>query len=284
MKEQSGGFFKALKVLGSVIPGDRLKTAVYLSLVATPRRFLRKSINGFYRMDHIYEVLKEARSLYEGKFSILEFGVADGYSFTKKLFATRYLKLEDRVMVHGFDTFEGLPEETGAADQALVPGEEWIKGQFRGRYAALSEHCRRKYRNFELHRGLFEDTITEDFLASLHEHLPILIWIDCDYYSSTKTVLERLLPFIPSGCVFYFDDIYQNYSSRFTGEMRAVHEMNQGLFGDGLELVPDPALTWDSNRVYRFLNVNAKLQYQLRPDVLPTADPVRRRRNDSPLP
>ena len=284
MKEQSKGFFKALKVLGSVIPGDHLKTAFYLNLVAAPRRFLRKSVNGFYRMDHIYDVLKESKAFYEGKFSILEFGVADGYSFTKKLFATRYLKLEDRVMVHGFDTFEGLPEETGAADQAIVPGEEWIKGQFRGRHEALLEHCRRKYRNFELHKGLFEDTITEDFLASLHEYLPVLIWIDCDYYSSTKTVLKRLLPFIPSGCVIYFDDIYQNYSSRFTGEMRAVYELNQGMFGEGIELVLDPTLTWDSNRVYRFLNVNAKVQLELPQQLLPKADPVRRRSNDSPLP
>lgn len=267
-----------------MVPGDYLKTAVYLGFVAAPRKFLRKSINGFYRMDHIYEVLKEAKALYEGKFSILEFGVADGYSFTKKLYATRYLKMEDRVMVHGFDTFEGLPEETGAADQALVPGEEWIRGQYRGRHESLLEHCRRKYGNFELHRGLFENTITEDFLTSLHEYPPILIWIDCDYYSSTRTVIERLLPFIPSGCVFCFDDIYQNHSSRFTGEMRAVFELNQGMFGDGLELVIDPALTWDSNRIYRFLNVNAKMRLELRRDVLSAADPVRRRGNDSPLP
>ena len=87
------------------------------------RRFLRKSIGGFYRMDHIYEVCKEFRSLYEGKFSILEFGVADGYSFTKKLYATRYFGMEDRVMVHGFDTFEGLPEIHDPKDRALVTGE-----------------------------------------------------------------------------------------------------------------------------------------------------------------
>ena len=68
-------------------------------------------------MDHIYDVLREFGRFYDGRFSILEFGVADGYSFTKKLYATQYLGMEDRVMVHGFDTFAGLPEMADPADE-----------------------------------------------------------------------------------------------------------------------------------------------------------------------
>jgi hypothetical protein len=282
MHDRADAFKRVLKVVGSLLPGERLKAATYLNCIAAPRKFVRKSIGGFYRMDHIYDVCREFGRLYEGKFSILEFGVADGYSFTKKLYATRYLEMEDQVIVHGFDTFEGLPENRDRADRALVEGEEWIEGQYHGRYEDLFSYCASRYSNFRLHKGLFQDTLTDGLLAEFEEHLPILIWIDCDYYSSTRQVFERLTPYIPSGCVIYFDDINHNFGSRFTGEMRAVWEINRGAFGDRVELVPDYELSCDTNRVYRFVNLEARVQHRRRPR--PAADPVRYRRDDSPFP
>ncbi|GBE11837.1 hypothetical protein BMS3Bbin14_00350 [bacterium BMS3Bbin14] len=282
MKEKGGIFIVLLNVIGRLIPGTYLRTFVYLNGIAATRKFLRKSIGSFYRMDHIYDVLKEFKKHYRGNFSILEFGVADGYSFTKKLYAVRYLKMEDHIKVHGFDTFTGLPDKTSSADNSLVAGGEWREGHYKGRYDNLTKYCRSKYKNFKLHKGLFEETITDDFLETLAEQPPILIWIDCDYYSSTKVIFEKLIPYIPTGCVIYFDDIYFNFSSRFTGEMKAVWEVNQGEFGEGIELVLDSALSWDSNRVYRFININQKKSYELIAPV--KEDPVRRRRDDSPLP
>jgi hypothetical protein len=282
MHEKGGPFLKALSAIGRCLPGERFKTTVYLNCIAAPRKMLREAVTGFYRMDHIYEVLREFGDHYEGRFSILEFGVADGYSFTKKLFATEYLGMADRVVVHGFDTFAGLPECDGEAEEALVGGEEWVPGTYLGRPEDLRAYCDRRYRNYQLHKGLFEETLTDDFLATLEEFVPILIWIDCDYYSSTKQVFERLTPYIPTGCVIYFDDIHFNFSSRFTGEMRAVAEINSGRFGNGVELVPDRALTWNSNRVYRFINLNAITKHRLKDR--PAGDPVRYRRDDSPFP
>jgi hypothetical protein len=282
MEDRARALGQILKVVGSLLPGDRLKTAAYLNCIAAPRRFLRKSIGGFYRMEHIYQVCKEFGSFYEGKFSLLEFGVADGYSFTKKLYATRYLGMEDRVVVHGFDTFEGLPEIDDPEDRALVAGEVWIPGQYRGRYENLLSYCESKYSNFRLHKGLFADTLTDQILRQFEEYVPILIWIDCDYYSSTKQVFERLTPYIPTGCVVYFDDLHYNFGSRFTGEMRVVCEINQGAFGRGVELVPDRELSLDTNRVYRFVNLEAKVRHRRR--ARSPVDPVRRRRDDSPFP
>jgi hypothetical protein len=282
MHEKGGAFAKVLDAVGRCVPGERLKTMVYLNCIATPRKVLREAVNGFYRMDHIYEVLREFGQHYEGCFSILEFGVADGYSFTKKLFATKYLGMAERVVVHGFDTFTGLPELNNAADDALVRGEEWIPGNYLGRLEDLRAYCSQKYDNYQLHPGLFEDTLTDKFLSTLEEDLPILIWIDCDYYSSTRQVFERLTPYIPTGCVVYFDDIHFNFSSRFTGEMRAIAEINDGAFGAGVELVPDRALTWNSNRVYRFINLNARAKHRLKAQR--AGDHVRYRRDDSPFP
>ena len=78
---------KIMRLIGKFLPGDYLKTTFYLNAIAKLRKALRLLLNSFYRMDHIYEVLQEFKSTYKGNFSILEFGKADGYSFTKMLYA-----------------------------------------------------------------------------------------------------------------------------------------------------------------------------------------------------
>ncbi len=275
---------KVLRAVSSLLPGDYLKTAVYLNCIEKPRRTLRTALNTFYRMDHIYAVLAEARDNYQGNFSILEFGTSDGYSFTKMLYATRYLKMEHRVTVHTFDSFEGMPPSADARDLDLVGGDPWAPGQFRGRYEHLRSYCESKYRNFGIHKGYFEDSLTPAVLDSLRRELPILVWIDCDYYSSAKVVMERLMPYLPNGCVIYFDEYDNlNYGSRFTGEARLVHEINSGVFGDDIELVRDDQLGLNSKRIYRFMRFASNLQYS--PVTTENApNIVHVRTNDSPLP
>lgn len=83
--------------------------------------------------------------------------------------------------------------------------------------------------------------------------------------------------------MIYFDEYEFNHGSRFTGEARVVHEINQGQFGEGVELVLDTDLSLASKRVYRFINLNVRTQFVPRVKTnLPTA--LRRRTNDSPFP
>ncbi|HWP34748.1 MAG TPA: class I SAM-dependent methyltransferase [Thermodesulfobacteriota bacterium] len=274
---------RALRLLGRILPGDFLKTAFYLNVIARPRAALRVALFGFYRMDHVYAVLREFGTGYRGRFSVLEFGTAAGYAFRKILYATRYLGLTDRVVVHGFDSFEGLPAPVRSEDADLVAGDDYVAGQYRASYEALEAYCRRRYPNARLHKGDFGETLTEAFLASLRQEPPILVWFDCNYYRSARVVFERLLPVLPSGCVLYFDDYDWNYGSRFTGEARLVHEINTGRFGDGVELVLDPALSLLSRRVYRFVARDATVRYErVRPRQAAAA--ARLPSGDSPLP
>lgn len=231
----------------------------------------------------MYEVLSEAKKNYAGDFSILEFGTSDGYAFTKILYAARYLGMSDRVIVHTFDSFEGMPMPVGQADRDLICNDDWVQGQFKGRYENLERYCRGQYRNYHIHKGYFQDTLTDEFLVSLRSQLPILIWLDCDYYSSCRTVFDRLIPYIPNGCTIYFDEYEFNYGSRFTGEARLVNEINRGMLCDDIELVLDRNLSLLSQRVYRFIRPNADFQYKL---VAPTnwREQVHLRSNDSPLP
>jgi len=245
---------RVLRALGHLLPSDYLKTLFYLKLIDSPRRLLRKGLFQFYRFDHVYGVLRDCKKRYRGRFSILEFGTSAGYSFVKLLYATRFLGLEDRVTVHGFDSFEGMPRAADRRDEDLVEGDSWGEGQFRGSYEDLQSHCGKRYKNFRLHKGWFENSVNEAALSSLQTELPILVWIDVDYYSSARTVLERLIPYLPNGCVIYFDEYDNlNFGSRLTGEACLVHEINHGALGEGIELVYDRELSLNSMRIYRFV-------------------------------
>ncbi len=247
---------RILRLFSALLPGEYLKTAFYLNFINRPRRFMREALFAFYRYDHVYAVLKEFAANCAGSFSVLEFGTSDGYSFIKLLYATRHLRLTDRVMVHTFDSFEGMPAAVDEKDEDWTSGDSWVSGQFKGRYEKLETYCKKRYSNYRIHRGYFEQSIDDTFLTLLDEHPPILIWIDCDYYSSARMIFRRLIDRIPNGCVIYFDDLDNlNYGSRFTGEARLVHEVNSGLFGDNIELVPDARLSLFSRRIYRFFRL-----------------------------
>ncbi|MBV8740895.1 MAG: hypothetical protein JOZ12_03875, partial [Sinobacteraceae bacterium] len=107
---QRAPMVRVLHSIGRLLPGEYLKTAFYLNCIDRPRRLLRDMLFSFYRYDHVYAVLREFAEIPHGEFSVLEFGTSDGYSFIKLLYATRYLRLEKRITVHTFDSFEGMPE------------------------------------------------------------------------------------------------------------------------------------------------------------------------------
>jgi hypothetical protein len=275
---------RILRLFAVLLPGEYLKTAFYLNFIDLPRRLMRQALFSFYRYDHVYAALKEFAKHCAEPFSVLEFGTSDGYSFIKLLYATRYLKLTNRVIVHTFDSFEGMPTSADAKDKEWTSGDDWKPGQFKGRYKELAGYCAEHYHNYEIHRGYFEQSIDDAFLTSLDKNPPALIWIDCDYYSSTKIIFERLIDKIPNGCVIYFDDLDNlNYGSRMTGEARLVHEINSGLLGDSIELVLDPVLSLYSRRIYRFFRLPPNRLFQ-RVGQGNTAEQVRRFAEGSPMP
>jgi hypothetical protein len=273
-----------LRLIGKLLPGNYLKTTWYLYAVAMPRKVLRLAVNGFYRMEHIYDVLQDVKRDYKGKFSILEFGTEKGFAFKKMLYATKYLHMSDCVTVHAFDSFEGMPGSADRKDRDIVFEEEaWVKGEFKGNYEELASFCAKNYNNYIIHKGYFQETLTEEFLSSLGTHMPVLIWIDCDYYSSARIVMEKLIPYIPNGCVVYFDEYEWNYGSRFTGEARIVYEINHGAFGKDMELILDRKLSLDSQRVYRFMRFEGGPRY-VRRTPLPRYFEREFSTNDSMLP
>lgn len=133
---------------------------------------------------------------------VMEFGVYNGKSI--RLIAS----LVDSI-VHGFDSFEGIPEE-------------WVNER-KGSYSAFGV-LPEVPDNVILHPGWFEDSIPE-FIKN--EKWPIrFINIDCDLYSSTKTIFDLLGPQIVSGSVILFDE-FIGYPTWKDDEFKAFQEATE---------------------------------------------------------
>lgn len=132
---------------------------------------------------------------------VCEFGVAGGKTL-------RHIAGLWGAPVHGFDSFEGLPEDwTGTAEQA---------GRFdlKGKLPSLPS-------NATLHVGWFERSLPP-FLAK-HDGTAALLHLDADLYSSTKTVLSAFRDRIRPGTVLVFDEYY-NYPNWREHEFKAFQE------------------------------------------------------------
>lgn len=132
---------------------------------------------------------------------IAEFGVYQGRSLN--FIADKF---PDEV-VHGFDTFTGLPEN-------------WVEGFPQGRFDTTGQALEFR-NNCKLHKGLFSETLP-GFLAEVKGPAKF-IHIDCDLYASTIDVFNALKGRIVSGTVIEFDE-YFNYPGWQEHEAKAWHE------------------------------------------------------------
>ena len=129
----------------------------------------------------------------------MEFGVASGRT------ANLLAGLADGT-IHGFDSFAGLPED-------------WRPGFPRGAFAHAIPPLRP---NVALEIGSFEETLPR-FVTRHRAARAGFIHIDCDLYSSTRTVFTHCGPMIGPGTVMVFDE-YFNYAGWRQHEHRAFHE------------------------------------------------------------
>lgn len=153
------------------------------------------------------EVLDYALSQTTVSGDYFEFGVFAGT--TIRYIAKRLKRLgRSDAIIHGFDSFEGLPEAWG--------GFNLDKSAF-----ARGGRLPRVPSSVVLHRGWFTDMIPK-WRASLAKPVAF-IHIDCDIYSSTVQALEGLYDYMQTGTVIVFDE-YFNYPNWQQHEFKAWHE------------------------------------------------------------
>jgi len=136
---------------------------------------------------------------------LLEFGVGEGHSL-------RWIRrFANDKTIHGFDSFEGLPEQWHMHPDYIVPKGSW-------------KYDPPDIDNVVLHIGLFEDTLPK--WVAKHPGMIAFLHFDADLYSSCVTVLEYLNHQIVPGTVIVFDDMFETerYQNWREGEHRAFEE------------------------------------------------------------
>jgi O-methyltransferase len=197
----------------------RAKEALIAIGARTPKRYVRNAqvvihylLLGRWMRDHgfvpdRYCVDREdcfdavAQAIGDNPVLCLEFGVYQGAGLA---YWASVLK-HGGTRLHGFDSFEGLPEafdEHGGAGRGAF--------DLGGVLPQLSDE------RIELHRGWFEDVLPT---FEVEPHSQLIIALDADLYSSTRTVLRCLERWIAPGTFIYFDEM-----SHVQHEARAFHE------------------------------------------------------------
>ena len=128
-----------------------------------------------------------------------EFGVAQGASI-------RLLSKLVNDTVYGFDSFLGLPEDWAGTTER--------RGGVAGRPKRLPGNVR-------IHEGAFAESLPA-FLED-HDQTMRFMHVDCDLYSSTRTVFNLMAPRIGPGTVIVFDE-YFNYPNWQEHEFKAFQE------------------------------------------------------------
>lgn len=151
----------------------------------------------------------------------LEFGVFNGSSIGSAYLTAKEMKIKT-MGFFGFDSFEGLPNGTDDEHDILQ------KGFYCCPFEKTKECLKRRGVNPEeinWVKGLYENTLNDDTIKKYDIGKIGIVFIDCDTYSSSKTVLNFLAPLVTEPCIFCFDDwkLY-DMDIKGTGEYKSFNE------------------------------------------------------------
>ena len=152
----------------------------------------------------------------------LEFGVFNGNSIGSMYIANNELGIKS-TRFFGFDSFEGLPKNSEKDD-----GGVWKQGF----YSCTQNQTKKCLVNrginidsINLIPGWYDKTLNSDLIEKLKITNIGIVFVDCDTYISTKTVLNFIAPLIKSPMIICFDDWkLNNLDIKQLGEYKAFNE------------------------------------------------------------
>ncbi len=125
----------------------------------------------------------------------------------------------------GFDSFEGLPE-IEKIDQQLI----WEKGKLafaEERFISTCVNHGMPRERLQTVRGFYDRSLTNELASRFAPKKAAVIYIDCDLYVSTVSVLNWIPQFLQPGTVIMFDDWNCFAADPDKGERRAWREFLQ---------------------------------------------------------
>ena len=190
-------------IKGQTHPQNAYAKACELSTEQTADYILKHMLTKFMANDRLelMSLALDAASKMDGGL-YLEFG--SGYRGR----STEFIAENIAGTLHGFDSFEGLPED-------------WFGNRRKGNFHS-GEKIPEYPDNVILHKGWFNESVP-NFAQRYDGHIAFM-HIDCDLYASTKDVFDVLGNRIVSGTVIQFDE-YFNYPGWQQHEFRAFQEL-----------------------------------------------------------
>ena len=199
----------------------------YTTMISSSLKRTLRELYSFHRRDSEYQ---DRRDFFHKVFRALSFNGIDGdYAefgcWTGKTFHMAYResrKFEKSCHLWAFDSFCGLPPQSLPEDQHPV----WIEGHMKTSLEEFTAICRRNGipgSEYSVVPGFYADTLGG------HAPTPLclpenicLAYVDCDLYTSTRTVMEFLGARMKHGMVLAFDDYYNWSANALEGERRAL--------------------------------------------------------------
>jgi len=157
--------------------------------------------------------------------SYLEFGSHEVNTFRMALNTLgKYNKPNDISHFWAFDSFSGMPEPEGIDKQKI-----WRVSMNFTSEENFQKTVRRDAHRVSTVKGFYSDSLLGFTLPS--NQWPALVYIDCDYYSSTVDVLNWVGPYLRHGCLIAFDDWDCYFGDDNRGQRLAFREFREALVG-----------------------------------------------------
>lgn len=170
-----------------------------------------------------------------------EFGCWGGRTFALAYHEIRRHRHEARLWA--FDSFQGLPSIKEEGDEHPV----WKKGTMATSIDEFNAICALNgipTDAYSVVPGFYDETLTRLSPDNAPTNIS-LAYVDCDMYSSSKSVMRFLEPRLKHGMIIAFDDYFCSSASQISGERRAMLELFAN--NDRWALLPYMQFGWAGN-------------------------------------
>ena len=142
--------------------------------------------------------------------------------------ANEIREIWSKMRFFAFDSFQGLPEIEGID----AKGSDFEEGTWSYNEEGFRRNLSKS--GFTMSSlvtvpGWFEETCNEQTKLEHNMKKAAVVHIDCDLYSSTKTVLTFIESLLVDGTVIIFDDWYNFKGNPNLGEQRAFAEWSEDM-------------------------------------------------------
>ena len=208
-----------------------------------------RRIKRWYRMYPYHDWERKCRSeFFHNAFKALTFNGIDGdyaefgchSGMTFGMAYTESRRHGNKAKLWAFDSFQGFPSTSNQGDEHPF----WTEGGYAMSLKEFEAICK-SYgippTSYRIVPGFYDQTLP---VLSTDEgpNNIALAYIDCDMYSSTKTVLEFLKLRLKHGMIIAFDDYFCWSKSQISGERKAMIELLGNY--DRWELLPYLQYGW----------------------------------------